>query len=300
MAGTTDVLQPYVEARTLVEAEVVLDQLAATDQELPTPIGDLYDDLAEAAAEDGDYELAVRLERKAIEHECAYRDTAREMLGWYLLKAGARQEGEAVFAELRVERPHDVILLTTLAAARADSGDERAALVILDEAVALAVRHGTPGDADHARIERRGLREDLGLAPDTDDQLAPSPRPLFAQQVRWAVAWFPVDQRGPAAERWPDLSDDFSDPVAYNRRIEHELHTIDRETNEHPRISQIDVNELTSWAERNGCDPGTGAARSRFAAVRAIDGHALPWPPGRNEPCWCGSAQKYKRCCGSS
>lgn len=142
-----------------MEAEVVLDQLAATDQELLTPIGDLY----EAAAEDGDYELAVRLERKAIEHECAYRDTAREMLGWYLLKAGARQEGEAVFAELRVERPHDVILLTTLAAARADSGDERAALVILDEAVALAVRHGASGDADHARIERRGLREDLEL-----------------------------------------------------------------------------------------------------------------------------------------
>jgi uncharacterized protein YchJ len=21
------------------------------------------------------------------------------------------------------------------------------------------------------------------------------------------------------------------------------------------------------------------------------------WPPGRNEPCWCGSTTKYKKCC---
>jgi len=23
------------------------------------------------------------------------------------------------------------------------------------------------------------------------------------------------------------------------------------------------------------------------------------WPPGRNEPCRCGSERKYKRCCGA-
>ena len=25
----------------------------------------------------------------------------------------------------------------------------------------------------------------------------------------------------------------------------------------------------------------------------------IPWPPGRNEPCWCGSGRKYKKCCGA-
>lgn len=24
----------------------------------------------------------------------------------------------------------------------------------------------------------------------------------------------------------------------------------------------------------------------------------LDWPPGRNQPCWCGSGTKYKKCCG--
>jgi hypothetical protein len=25
------------------------------------------------------------------------------------------------------------------------------------------------------------------------------------------------------------------------------------------------------------------------------DGETIPWPPGRNEPCWCGSQRKYKK-----
>ena len=33
-------------------------------------------------------------------------------------------------------------------------------------------------------------------------------------------------------------------------------------------------------------------------ALRDDPGRGIAWPPGRNEPCWCGSAHKYKRCCG--
>ncbi|TQJ16364.1 SEC-C motif-containing protein [Kribbella jejuensis] len=51
---------------------------------------------------------------------------------------------------------------------------------------------------------------------------------------------------------------------------------------------------------------------NRVNALLANHAHDLPeeepiedeavgavWPPGRNEPCWCGSARKYKKCCGS-
>ena len=24
------------------------------------------------------------------------------------------------------------------------------------------------------------------------------------------------------------------------------------------------------------------------------------WPPGRNQPCWCGSGCKYKKCCATT
>jgi tetratricopeptide (TPR) repeat protein len=42
----------------------------------------------------------------------------------------------------------------------------------------------------------------------------------------------------------------------------------------------------------------------RVVAVRPVGVHGetvgepIHWPPGRNEPCWCGSGDKYKRCCG--
>ena len=39
------------------------------------------------------------------------------------------------------------------------------------------------------------------------------------------------------------------------------------------------------------------AVRSSTAVSEAGAGRA--WPPGRNEPCWCGSERKYKRCCGA-
>jgi len=42
----------------------------------------------------------------------------------------------------------------------------------------------------------------------------------------------------------------------------------------------------------------TGEARSSPAADVARTGRALDWPPARNERCWCGSGQKYKKCCG--
>jgi SEC-C motif len=28
------------------------------------------------------------------------------------------------------------------------------------------------------------------------------------------------------------------------------------------------------------------------------DGRRVQWPPARNQPCWCGSGVKYKKCCG--
>ena len=32
--------------------------------------------------------------------------------------------------------------------------------------------------------------------------------------------------------------------------------------------------------------------------VDAVEpGPMLAWPPGRNDPCWCGSRTKYKKCC---
>ena len=39
-------------------------------------------------------------------------------------------------------------------------------------------------------------------------------------------------------------------------------------------------------------DPRAGYARQLAAGSAHIT-----WPPERNGPCWCGSGNKYKKCC---
>ncbi len=292
------ILQPYVDAPTLVEAEAELDRLAGRGDELPAPLGDLYDELAHAAAEDGEYELAAHLEEKALEAGCRQRLVAREMLGWYLLKSGAREDGEAVFRELLTERPDDPGVRITLGHARADAGLQEAALEAFDDALAAAKRRGFSKEIDRARVERRVEREDVGLELDEDDRLAAAPRSPRPGPVAWAVAWFPPDQHTSALERWPDLADDLTDPVGYSRRIEVQLRTLNGALGQRPTVAPLVVDDFLAWTDEEGYDPAGADARSAYAAELNRTGRAIPWPPGRNDPCWCGSSRKYKRCCG--
>lgn len=299
MSAIDALLQPYVDAPDLEEAVAALDALEPSEDLPAQVLGDCYDELAEAAASHHEYTLAVRLERRAVQLGCRHPKIAREMLGWYLLKVGSTAEGEAEFAALQAERPDDVNLLVTLGHARSDAGLQDAALDAFDEAVGVAKRVGFADELDHARIERRSEREHVGLPLDEDDLLVAPPRPLVHQQVAWTLAWFPPDQRAAALRLWPTLDEDFADPVAYSRRLESHLRHLHLESGRRPSVAPLDVAELVDWATALGFDPDTGSARSQFAAELARRGHALAWPPGRNDPCWCRSGRKYKRCCGT-
>ncbi|MFE2996340.1 SEC-C metal-binding domain-containing protein [Nocardia sp. NPDC059246] len=45
---------------------------------------------------------------------------------------------------------------------------------------------------------------------------------------------------------------------------------------------------------------GSGAGVHSLCLCRWLsrNGQGRSWPPARNESCWCGSAQKYKKYCG--
>ena len=96
-----DLLDAYRDAPSLEEAERVLRALESSPDGDEIRVGDLYDNLAEVAAEEGDFERAVRTQRRALELGCEMPTLGREMLGWYLMKAGERDVGEAEFAALR-------------------------------------------------------------------------------------------------------------------------------------------------------------------------------------------------------
>jgi tetratricopeptide (TPR) repeat protein len=272
--------------------------LVAHGADLPFPIGDVYDELAEAAAEEDDYDLAARVERKALESGCTEPVIARQMLGWYLLRSGALEQGERVFGELRAERPDDVDIVLTLGHARSDAGLLESALYAFDEALEVAKRVGPARVLDRARIERKAEREEAGLPADEDDRPAPLPRPLATGPIAWTLAWFPPTERAAAVGRWPELAADFEHPAGYSRRIEKHLRRLQSALGRRPSVAPIDVEALVEWAATEGHDPAGGEARSEYAATLASSGGAISWPPGRNDACWCRSGEKYKRCCG--
>ena len=63
-------------------------------------------------------------------------------------------------------------------------------------------------------------------------------------------------------------------------------------------IGDGSVEEYAEFADREGNDPAESATRAAYGAHLGYLERTRPWPPGRNEPCWCGSGKKYKKCCG--
>jgi hypothetical protein len=61
------------------------------------------------------------------------------------------------------------------------------------------------------------------------------------------------------------------------------------------------VAEMREFARDRGGDASARELRGEWSNTLAPDDPRLrPWPPERNQRCWCASGRKYKKCCGSS
>jgi len=174
MGSAAELLRAYGRAGSWEEAEAVLDALARAPAAAEAGVGDLFDELASAAADAGEPGRAARLEAKALASGCEQPRLARQMLGWYLLEDGQRVAGEAEFAALLADGAGDEVdVLLALGAARVSAGHHEEGLAALDRALAAAHARGAPSELRRARAERRDAREALGLAPDVEDAVAP-------------------------------------------------------------------------------------------------------------------------------
>ena len=60
----------------------------------------------------------------------------------------------------------------------------------------------------------------------------------------------------------------------------------------------IQIDEYLAWCTEHDRDPQLSDTRASYSTMLLGRDIAEPWPPQRNEPCWCGSHRKYKKCCG--
>ena len=126
-----------------------------------------------------------------------------------------------------------------------------------------------------------------------------SPEPMVV-----ALAWFPATDYQEALARWPELATEGAakggkDHSAYNRALQRTLQ--DYADAGAPRlfIAPIRIPAFLAWCREHDRDPADARAGYSAALARRGDPSLIGWPPGRNQPCWCGSGRKYKQCCGT-
>jgi uncharacterized protein YecA (UPF0149 family) len=168
---------------------------------------------------------------------------------------------------------------------------------------------------------RRGVRMGMALPPDKTDQLVPTeeeiqeflhrPFPSSEEAMETMRAhhraptevrmlFWPRSEFDAARERLAGAIDQEVSQAQYYRDLENKL--VAMATEGAPRVSAVScsVDSLAVYVGRAGDRPlDSSAARRDYLDARYSEGHYVEWPPPRNQPCWCGSGTKYKKCCGA-
>ncbi|HET7357601.1 MAG TPA: SEC-C metal-binding domain-containing protein [Nocardioidaceae bacterium] len=151
---------------------------------------------------------------------------------------------------------------------------------------------GLPRDRfDELCEERRHTYEDE--LDREEEQVAPLGEPTQLVALHW-----PADQFERLVDRWPHMREEYGDDHA--EHAGYVERTVRRLSEQGVRmlVGDGDVEEYVEFAAREGNEPAESATRAAYGAHLGYLHRARPWPPGRNDPCWCGSGTKYQECCG--
>ena len=251
---------------------------------------------ADIAEMTNDEDEALALARRAIE---AAADASEH--GWtrgrradLLLRFGRDEEG---MHELRALRPlltREPLASGYVIDALTENGRTELAEEWLEPALTTALQNAERAEngsdaeedafeiADGLAIRRRGVRRDLGRPPDETDLLAE--RMVAAHDAEPDLLFWPQAAFEALLAASPESAEEFGATWDDHRAaIERELQAADAEGDE-LLVETATPALLTATLAGEDAEP--------------VDpGPLLAWPPGRNEPCWCGSRVKYKKCC---
>jgi hypothetical protein len=140
-----------------------------------------------------------------------------------------------------------------------------------------------------------------------EEELGPEPTGGAVGTV--AVAWLPAGDYEQAVTLWPDFAG--SDRVAgpdgplphaqYCRVMQQQFVEFADAGMPGLVIAPVQVAPFAAWCAEQSQQPDSADARAEYAAHLAAtaDPCLIAWPPERNQPCWCGSGRKYKKCCAA-
>jgi hypothetical protein len=282
---------------------------------------------AEIAERAGDLAGALGLTQRAVaayqaggHTECGF---PRAFQAELLLRAGRDEEAMTQLAALRPLLGRDPGAACYLSEALEAGGRTELAVQWLTTALEsalqaqapLAGRRPEPDYAADAMVafslaqQRHRLRHNLGWPHDDYDELADSLQAavdgtLGADEDEdeddrgTAVLFWPAAEFERLLTRWPALAE------AYGQSWDEHRAMVERGLVQWSESGHTDLvvlagsaEELAVYADRHGGDPADPEICQDYAQHLTEHPDLTQWPPGRNEPCWCGSTGKYKKCC---
>ncbi|MEU4444565.1 tetratricopeptide repeat protein [Actinosynnema sp. NPDC050801] len=301
--------------KTTTAADIAA-QLEADLEQYPDERAQILVEAAETWRRAGDDERAVALLEQVVAEGGEDADEARVALADVLFDLGRVEQARTQLDTLRRERPPSPAPYHLAAELLEGRGALDEALTWFTMAVSrltqeeMAQREGEFGFASYANnvlAGRRRVRQALAMPPDELDESVKSladraedfataltPR-ATPQEVR--VLFWPRGEIARAHDTWPQVVQHADvDVVVANRE------DANRELAESgaARITMVPltVARLADFAARTGGDPADEGTRMACLNEIVEEGGTVDWPPARNAPCWCGSAVKYKKCCG--
>ncbi|MGH3840232.1 MAG: SEC-C metal-binding domain-containing protein [Pseudonocardiaceae bacterium] len=303
--------------------DLAAELVSAVDHDLVADPFDTADALmlaAEITERGGDLPAALVLTERALESHDDQDGYPRAFRAGLLLRLGREDEAMAELIALRPLLSHDpnavvYICLALEAGGRLDVAEQwlTAALpTALQHRQELESQRGTPESTQAAAVAfllaqaRHQIRSDLDLPHDDYDYLAD--RLLSAVQAAlgpdepdYAAAmllFWPQPEFDRLLLRWPALADQYGTTWDDHRTMMQKMLVLWSESSQ-LRLGLVAgaVEELAAHAERNGDDPIDPQVRQDYAQDLTEPTREIAWPPGRNDSCWCGSPQKYKKCC---
>lgn len=225
-------------------------------------------------------------------------------VAWMHVQAGRRDAADALWAALERESPGDPTVAFLAGNAHTEAGEHDVAAARFERALQLALGSGADGPTLRQIVEARAeaLRA-TGLPSGAIDEAARLALARAAAQgadTPVATPYFAAAAFAEAVAAWPGFAADWEQDghAAYALELDRRMRAVAPGAPRRPVVVPLTVAAVAACAATHGIEADWAEARARAAFEAAQDGHAIPWPPGRNEPCWCGSGVKHKRCCG--
>lgn len=275
---------------------------------------------AEITADAGEPDAAIALAERGIE---AYERSGNESACYpmavradVLFLAGRDEEAMTQLSLLRDQLTEDSEAATYLSDVLVSHGRAETAEAWLTEALDVALRRHdelesepTASSSDEVAMvafellqARHAVRHELELPHDDRDDLADELLDALGEaddgdgQV---LMFLPRQEYDEALSRWPNLAVDCGATWDEHRAMTERDFKLFAEHGA-VRLAAVagSADGLAAFATATDSVQLDGDVLQAYSDSLMQDGSAeVSWPPGRNDPCWCGSTSKYKKCC---